>query len=106
MSDQPEATPEIPPIPNLIASFSIDLRDPRNPVVVFRLENAGVGTEFRIDARKAGHFGAGIAQGMAQTAAHALAAAGPQLIAANPDGSPLVFPRRDPGATLRGTLLP
>jgi hypothetical protein len=84
-----EPTPAAP-IPNLVASVSVDITDPGNPLVILRLNNGGIAAEFRIDARKAGQFGMSVGQGLVQAGHQALAAAGPQLVTPTPPNTLLI----------------
>jgi hypothetical protein len=100
MTDERPQPAEREKPPNLIASIAADVSDPANPMVILRLENAGIVVDFRMTAEAAGAFGMNIGKGLIQTAQQALAAGGPRLVVPNDAGS-LLIPR--PGTPPNGS---
>lgn len=67
-------------LPNLTAAVAHDVSDPKNPLVILRLANAGVAVEFKMRAEQAPDFIMQVAPAVIDAAQKALAVAGPKLV--------------------------
>jgi hypothetical protein len=72
--------PVHPPSPDLQAGVAIDLSDPSNPLVVFRLICGPVESTFRILAANAVDFGPKVGEALRSAGMQALAQSGSALL--------------------------